>query len=63
MKEIVTLQLQVEIEHQTQEGYDYIMQQLLDEVLINIEGSDITMKRYSMKSIDGSARVITQSAP
>ena len=54
--EIVTLSLSVRLEYETEAGREYLMRRLGKEVTIDMGGGgDVGL--YSMKSVDGTARV------
>jgi len=54
--EIVTLSLSVRLEYETEAGREYLIRRLGEEVAIDMGGGgDVGF--YSMKSVDGTARV------
>lgn len=54
--EIVTLSLSVRLKYETEAGREYLIQRLGEEVAIDMGGGgDVGF--YSMKSVDGTARV------
>lgn len=54
--EIVTLSLLVRLEYDTEAGREYLLQRLIKEVEIHMGGGgDVGL--YSMRSVDGTARV------